>query len=223
MAMTNQSYMNVSGTTGAEFIKTKELFKNYINYKRPLSYDEWMQVHPDHKAAFLYVQFFREIHLAWTKARKLYGDECEGVSVALQYLIKNVPIIEEDPKRYSAKYIYRVAYNCLYCICHDRKCDKDRYEYEVSNIIVVGDVEGSAGDMLDLFDTVPDKEDPVDTIMYRQLASIVNRLPENYKVVVDILIGNPPEVIPQEVIDHQDEMVSKLREVLKEFACLIQD
>lgn len=60
-------------------------------------------------------------------------------------------IIDEDPKKFAPNYIYKVAYNCLYCICgHDRQRDKDRMEFETSSIIVKDCTE------LDLFDTISD-------------------------------------------------------------------
>lgn len=60
-------------------------------------------------------------------------------------------IIEENPKKFSENYIYRVAYNCLYCITgHDRKSDKDRMSNETSSIVTYD------GKELDLFDTIQD-------------------------------------------------------------------
>lgn len=61
-------------------------------------------------------------------------------------------MIDENPEKFSSSYIYRVAYNCLYCICgHDRKRDKDIINNEVSPIVNYN------GEELNLFDTIPDK------------------------------------------------------------------
>ena len=106
----------------------------------------------DLRAAALYVQFYEQITLAWYKVRSFYTPEEDGVSTMLQYLHKNVPIIEADPKRYSSKYIYQVAFNCLYCICHDLILERERFEREVSNIVPTND-----GDV-DLFDLVADRD-----------------------------------------------------------------
>ena len=65
----------------------------------------------------------------------------------------DVEKIKEQPKRFSSAYIYKVAYNCLYCISHDIKRDRDRYENETSNIVSCGE------DQLDLFDTVSENID----------------------------------------------------------------
>lgn len=128
------------------FAETKNLFQSYTGYVKPLTYDEWLAVADDAKAAVLYVQFYDEITLAWYKVRSLYTPEERGVEEMCHYLIKNVPVIAKDPKRFNSRYLYRVAYNCLYCICHDIKVDKERFALERSNIVQVGD------DEVDLFD-----------------------------------------------------------------------
>lgn len=67
--------------------------------------------------------------------------------------------IEENPQKFSGGYIYRIAYNCLYCICgHDRKCDKDRINNETSSIVMYD------GEELDLFDTIADTRNSVEYI-----------------------------------------------------------
>lgn len=129
------------------FAETRNCFASYIDYTHPLSYEEWLCAPDDHKAAILYVQFYEEITLAWYKCKSLYTPEENGVEEMMKYLMKNTPIIMENPKRFTSNYIYRVAYNCLYCICHDIQRDKERFALERSNILVVGD------DEIDLFDT----------------------------------------------------------------------
>ena len=124
----------------ASFYDTRSNFRTFINYTKPLSYDQWMTLPEDHKAAALFVEFFNEIMLAWSKAQGTFrGDDEEAVETVIQYLIKNTAKIEDDSKRYRAPYIYKVAYNALYCIVHDRLRDKQRREYEVDPIVVSGD------------------------------------------------------------------------------------
>lgn len=131
-----------------EFYETRKIFREYINYKAPYSYEEWMSLPEENKAAALYVQYFDEIILAWFKSKSFYASEQEGVETVCQYLMKNVPVIEDNPKRFNKKYIYRVSYNCLYCIAHDRISDRLRWELEGSNICA-----GEGSDEVDLFDT----------------------------------------------------------------------
>jgi len=137
-----------NSTVRTPFYETRNLFINYLGYSRPLSYDEWKILPSEDKAAALFVQFFEQITYAWYKQDTFlrYSTDEDGVSTALQYLQKNVPILEKDPKKFTAAYIYRVSYNCLYCLCHDIKIAKERAEKEMRNI-----VEGPDGPM-DLFD-----------------------------------------------------------------------
>lgn len=130
------------------FAETRKLFTSYTNYTQPLSYDEWSAVADENKATVLFVQFYDEITLAWYKTKSFFVLEEDGVSTILQYLVKNVPIIQKDSKKFTPNYIYRVAYNCLYCISHDIKRDIERWERETSNIVGYEDRE------LDLFDSV---------------------------------------------------------------------
>ena len=139
-----------------EFYETRSLFRSYVEYDHPYSYDEWSNLLDEHKVAVLYCQFFDEIILAWYKTKSFYASEQEGVETICQYLMKNVPVIESDPKRFTNKYIYRVAYNCLYCISHDRIRDKLEYELKVSNIVST-----SEGD-IDIFDTFISKNSEAD-------------------------------------------------------------
>lgn len=149
------------------FAETKKLFIESTRYTRPVSYEEWILIPQEHKAAVLFVQFYDEITLAWYKTKSFFVVEEDGVSTMLQYLIKNVPIIENDPKRFKPSYIYKVAYNCLYCISHDIKRDIERFEKEVSNIVMSGE------DQLDLFDTVPAKSDMYDEVMRKEFWAII--------------------------------------------------
>jgi len=141
------------------FAETRNLFTMYVGYVRPLSYDEWKALPDSHKSAALFVQFYDEITLAWYKLKTTYSyvpDE-DGVSTMCQYLEKNVSRILADPKKFSPAYIYTVAYNCLYCITHDKVNLWERNKTEISNITY-----SDNGDELDLFDTVADTKSAED-------------------------------------------------------------
>ena len=167
------------------FYETRNLFRSYTGYTRPLSYNDWLLVADSDKAAVLYVQFFDEITLAWNKTKSFYALEEDAVSTVLQYLSKNVPILVNDPKRFTSAYIYRVAYNCLYCISHDIKRDRERYENETSNIVICGE------DVHDLFDTVMCNDDEVDVRAVRsEFWRVIETMgPETEKVINHILNG----------------------------------
>lgn len=193
------------------FAETRNIFRSYLEYSSPLSFEEWSQLAEDSKAAVLYVQFYEQITLAWYKAKSFYGDAEEGVETVIQYLMKNVPIIEEHPERFNANYIYRVSYNCLYCICHDRKCDKDRYEYECSNIVSSDD-----GD-LDLFDTVPNKESPEDILLKEEMHKMIYQLSEDDQIVIEHIMYNDTKKLPKRLQGKQDEILENLKPLFEKF------
>ena len=97
-----------------QFIETRKLFENVIGVKYPLTYEVWLVVRDNLKAAALYVKFFDQITLAWRKTKKPFMEEETAISTLMQYLMKNVDIIKENPKRYTPNYIYRVAFNAFY-------------------------------------------------------------------------------------------------------------
>lgn len=130
------------------FNTTRNMFIEATGYTKPLSYDEWMKVSSSYKSAVLFVQFYDQITLAWYKTKSFFVEEELGVETMLQYLEKNVPLLEANSAKFTPHYIYTVAYNCLYCISHDIKRDIQRYENEISNIVRTSD------DELDLFDTI---------------------------------------------------------------------
>ncbi len=156
------------------FSETRKCFLSNINYKAPLKYEEWVNIRDDLKAVFLFVQFYDSIVMAWHKANKFdFVEGEEGVSTIMQYLEKQVRDIyikghpkkkvshsfyiehpeeceirrriEEDPSRFTGQYIYKIAYNSLYCICHDLASVKNRWKYEIPNIV------NHEGEELDLF------------------------------------------------------------------------
>lgn len=124
--------MPVYTNSNSAFYKTYLMYKEYIGYKKPYTYKQWMRLPDNFKAAALYVQFYDQITLAWYKKRTEWSIEEEGVEVINQYLIKNVEKIKKDKKRFKEPYIYKVAWNCLYCLCIDPSKNKERYEHEES-------------------------------------------------------------------------------------------
>lgn len=190
------------------FYATKAMFRDYLNYTKPLSYDEWMHVSDDDKAAVLYVQFFDQIVLAWYKVKSFYTPDEDGVSTMLQYLIKNVPVIAENPSRFTPSYIYRVASNCLYCICHDIKRDRERFDNETSNIQQTG-VDG----IVDLFDTVCDRESITSALtreaFWEAIASL-NLSDEMYEFVMSLA----DVTTPKRLNDEKRAIIAKLKVVL---------
>lgn len=178
---------DVIPTSATPFYATRAMFRNYINYDKPLSYDEWMSVDDDKKAAVLYVQFFEQISLAWYKLKTKAAIEEECVSEVLMYLVKNVPIIKENPSRFKPSYIYRVVYNCIYCKSMDpyngQTAKTSWYNNTTSQYVQAGD------DIIDIFETICDTED-IDIISAREhFWKIVESMGDDTLAVVDQLLN----------------------------------
>lgn len=103
------------------FFETRNLFISYTSYVKPLSFEQWKAVPEDQKAAVLFVQFFEQICMAYNKANKTVINAEDAVSIVLQYLEKNVKKILDQPNRFTPAYIYRISYNCIYCILENDK------------------------------------------------------------------------------------------------------
>lgn len=196
-----------------QFRETRNLYSNFLQYTKPLSYVEWVSIPDDHKAAALFVQYFSQIELAWYKAKSFFTSEEDGVYTMMQYLMKNVDIIKKDSKRYTPSYIYRVAYNCLYCICHDPIIERIRYETTVSNIVTTNNQ-----DEVDLFDTTISVHSDVE-IQYekKQLWETIDKLdPKSKKVVSNILSGSPLTKFNSRSIWAKDEEIKNVEVTIAE-------
>ena len=138
---------------GIEFTKTRNNFKEATNCDYPLSYEEWMALPEDKKVAALFVNFFDTITLAWYKAQAEYIEENDGISVLMQYLLKNIPVIKGNAKKYNEKYIYTISWNSMASL-RRVKAAQDRFNLTASQYGV-----NDAGDEFDLFSTLPDGAD----------------------------------------------------------------
>lgn len=201
------------------FNETRNLFRTYLNYTGPLSYEQWLATADDSKAAVLFVQFFDQITLAWYKTKSFFVLEEDGVYTMLQYLTKNVPIIKENPKRFTPNYIYRVAYNCLYCISHDIKRDIERYERETSNIIFNGE------DELNLFDTVPATDPDInDRWTQAHFWAIIETMgPATQKVVNHLINGDPLTKVGKRSKSYATDPLRDIEVTLEEMEVIVEE
>lgn len=171
-----------------QFIETKHRFENAIGVKYPLSYEGWLAIKDDLKAAALYVQFYDQITLAWSRGKSDFTSDEDGVSTVLQYLNKNVPIILNNPNKYTSKYVYRVAYNCMGCLRRVQR-EINHYNLTMSNITT-----DSSGKESDLFSTIiDDKSDTfenIEKIKYNaEIYNIIKNLDKTTKRLVEYLLG----------------------------------
>lgn len=192
------------------FYTTRAMFRNYIGYTKPLTFDEWMSIDDDKKAAVLYVQFFDEITLAWYKLKTAAAIEEECVSEVMMYLVKNVPIIKENPARFKPNYIYRVCYNCIYCKSIDpykgQTAKTSWYNNTVSPYIKAS----ADSEEINIFDTLVSESDDVDYIIAREhLWQIISSMGSDAEAVVDELLGG--KKVTGNIRKKREEIIENLK------------
>lgn len=179
-----------------QFVQTKNMFREYLSgYSKSPNFDEWNSAANDDKAALLYVTFYQEITLAWYNAVNANGvvhvTQEDGVSTVMQYLMKNVSKISEDQSRYTAKYIYKVCYNCLLSLWKTRGADMRRSECEISNEYI------NAADnvAVNLWDLVPSEDEDFETQQVKEaIWNVIKHMGPKAEKVVNHLI-NPSDTI----------------------------
>ena len=135
-----------------QFKEALNRFRQIAGYTRPMTWEEWTALSDtDTMTAALYCQFYDQITLAWYKARADFVADEDGLSCVLQYLIKNVPLIQAEEAKFTPAYIYRVAYNCMDCLRYIQR-DINRSNTETTNVVVFD------GEELDLCDLVPHED-----------------------------------------------------------------
>lgn len=162
-----------------QFKEAFKRFSEFSGYNEPISWDDWIKLRDrDTRVAILYCQFYNEITLAWYKAKADFVPDEDGLSCVLQYLIKNVPILEEDENKFSPAYIYRIAYNCMDCLRYIQR-DINRHNTETTNVVFYD------GEELDLCDLAPHRDMEYEDAQDRKefWAIIASMGPEVEKVI----------------------------------------
>lgn len=172
-----------------QFQATKKMFREsaFSGISFPMDFDTWYALDDDLKAAALYINFYSEIVLAWSKFDNSPCDTETIVSDFLMTLVKNVDKIKEAPKRYKPGYIYTLAKRSFICMVRQPKYTRV-YESEMSNEVITSD-----NDVMDLFDLVPHEDEPYEVVQYREAlwAIISNIGPKAEKVVNHLINGEP--------------------------------
>ena len=174
----------------SQFRATRNLYLESVhNYQFPLTFEAWDNAPADEKAVLLFVNFFDQIELAWYNERFSYGraEDDDAVSEVMQYLMKNVSLIEADPKRFKPGYIYRVAANCISCVGASQ-VSINHDKLEVSN-----EVAGDDGSVINLYDLAPSDDDSYEVRQAKiALWNIIDRMGLKAQKVVNKLI-NPSD------------------------------
>lgn len=203
---------NVVVNSNSQFYKTFCLYRNYVGYTKPLTYRQWIRLDDRLKAGALFCQFYNEITLAWYKVYTKWSIEEEGVECINQYLEKNVEKIKQSKKKFDARYIYKVAYNCLYCVCIDPSKNKDRYYSETSETFSSGEDEVSWFDLLGSSNTID--EDSLST----WLQATMEFLDPKAEIVLSYIAGELTEYQACSKLKRQGLLTGSLRN--KEYCSL---
>lgn len=177
--------------SSSEFYKTYCLYREYLGYTKPYSYARWMRLDEKYKCAALYCQFYDQITLAWYKSKAPWVTECEAVEELHKYLEKNVKLIEQDKKRFTPNYIYRVSWNCLDCLRGWKNWEpksKFRYYNEVNNIVT-----DDSGKEISIFDFINSDKTVEDEFRDSQMEDAIASADEDVKVYVDYVLGGMSE------------------------------
>lgn len=144
------------------------------------------------KAALLFVNFYKEIALAWSKWKTPYFLPDDGVSIAMQIMQKQVSFISANPKLFTPTYIYKVSWNGLGAFIKSHVTDKRRYESGMSYHIEDTDAMGNTV-TVNIADLVPFWDDDYEVTQAKTaIWEIIESLGPKAEKVVNHLI-NPTD------------------------------
>ena len=195
------------------FYETKQMFIENLQFNHQLTYEEWCEAPDDNKAALLFVNFYSKMVQAWDKANRydfIPGED--GVSTVLQYLQKNVSKLIAEPAKFSEAYIYKVAYNCMYCICHDLKSVQERWDNETSATVIYDGEEISVYD--DKKYATASAEDV--SLLENEQKEFWSLIESSYlktQKVIDYLLASDPKVLKKLSKRSKQYNVDPLRDV----------
>lgn len=179
-----------------QFMKTKIQFEEALDGLGcdSSNYWDWLLIPSDFKAIALYVQFYEQITLAWEKTKKPFVYEEDAVSTLMQYLLKNIPILESDRKRFTPAYIYKIAFNAFYPLVRIKR-DIDFYTNWASTYGPVLDVNLRDDDEENLFtepyyiDRLVDEKTPFDEFNRNEFWKLIESTDSETKQVVERLVN----------------------------------
>lgn len=202
-----------------QFLQTRKMFREYLSgYPKNPTYEEWLKADADDKAALLYVTFYQEVTLAWysavTAINVVHVTQEDGISTVLQYLMKNVDKIAEDPKRYDGRYIYRVCYNCLLSLWKTRGTDAQRSAIEIPTEFFAGcPSDLSVDKSVSLWDLVPSEDEDLETQQTKEaIWNIIRHMGPKAEKVVNHLI-NPKDTLHKISGSSSERPIDRLADV----------
>lgn len=170
-----------------EFVETKKMFLPiFSGIKFPITYEVWHNMDADIKAAALYLNFYPQITYAWQKFTRYIISDDIAVSAVMLKLMNNVSILDDNPKKFTCSYIYRISWNAIGDAMRNKAASL-AYDTEISNVQYSADAEE-----LNLYDLVPCEDDPYEVVKAREaLWSIIKGMgPKAEKVVNHLITGD---------------------------------
>lgn len=204
-------------SNNSQFHATKIMFKEALSdVSFPLEYNEWLALDEDLKAAALFVNFYSSITIAWSKYLPAPITSDTAVSTVMQYILKNVEILNKDSNRYTNGYFYTLAYNAI-CGVTRTVNTQNIYNYEMSNY--TASTEGGSDKELDLFDLVPYEDDPYEVAQAREaLWSIIAGMgPKAEKVANHLITGDPLSKTRKDSREYANDRLADVSVTSKEY------
>lgn len=214
-----------------EFNDTYNRFKSAVDAVAENSYDTfvgWVLLNKEYRAPALYVTFYPEILMAWRKNYSMfpYIDEAIAISTVMQYLMKNVMVIIDNPKRFSEPYIYKVAYRCIYSLGkvksnanYYHNCTHSFYEFdETQTNLNSGNDHDANSACFRIHDSAIDDTDILDLIKNREIEQLVDEIvaeDTRFGYIIDNLLCHTR--IPKDIADSKQILFDLLKSKLFQF------
>ena len=196
-------------SAGDAFLETKNMLAEITSFvKYPVTYELWMTIDDEYKAAALYVNFYAQIVIAKNKYRTThYVDDEDMVSIVMQYLVKNVKKIKSDRKRFTCSYIYTVVYRAIFGLV--RTASDHKLPFNISSQYFNMD-----GEEHDVFEIL---EDTSNCFTNEKFAKIFESLSDSeikmyYHIIWGTRLNKPEQRKGDEILDSLKKAFASLYE-----------
>ena len=204
------------------FISTKKMFKEHLTgYSFPISFETWLASDEEEKAALLFVNFYDQIILAFSKSNAEYVVSEDAVSTILMVLMKNSTIlqtVENAKKRFTPNYFYTVAWGAFYSLVRSI-ANKARNDHEICN-----EVEDSDNDVsVNLFDLAPSVDDTYEMRQAKEAVweIIVHMGPKAEKVANHLINGDTLKAVRKSSSEYSTDRLADVSVTPAEYRSIL--
>ena len=204
------------------FISTKKMFKEYlIGYSFPISFETWLASDEEEKAALLFVNFYDQIILAFSKSNAEYVVSEDAVSTILMVLMKNSTIlqtVENAEKRFTPNYFYTVAWGAFYSLVRSI-ANKARNDHEICNEVEDSDNEIS----VNLYDLAPSIDDTYEMRQAKEAVwdIIVHMGPKAEKVANHLINGDTLKAVRKSSSEYSTDRLADVSVTPAEYRSIL--